>query len=506
MNKLAAIFRGPLKNYVVKVIMDILANQSGWLLQSLNQILSPHWDLILKTAKVNLDDLEPADANSVIAAIQDPWADEIDLVWTEFVPLGINLVVNDKSGLVKVKDFPRGSQARQVANKYGIDPDGLCGATIKAVNGSNFDHTERAELIQALREPERPKTIKFKLVPGNQDAGLEHAQENDDEGVYNSLIPLKSIEIVDEGANLGIEFGTSVDNSALAVKEFLSEGLAKAADTENMINIGDILVAVNNNRLLEGNGPWIQKSYELLQSDGLSRPLRLDFATPYLEKIILNKDVYGLKSDGPHELLLKQKKIGSGASRVFLDGYRGVDGAAESSGVIIGDNLIFINGMPVGAGTKMRSDCPQLDMPAIQQILSDQKSYPICLHFARQASTGRKKVELDVESDEMKTFAVVASSQAQLGCSIAKIGVQPVKFVVHKFNAVPGYFKTMIAATIRAHDIKELAFYSINGEVLPSYVSCDMVMSAMKRGWKSGHLEIVFCNEKIKHQLTKVSS
>ena len=47
-NKLAAIFQGPLKNYVVKVIMDILKNRSGWLLQNLNGILSPHWDLILK--------------------------------------------------------------------------------------------------------------------------------------------------------------------------------------------------------------------------------------------------------------------------------------------------------------------------------------------------------------------------------------------------------------------------------------------------------------------------
>lgn len=53
-NKLAAIFRGPLKNYVVRVIMDMLKNRSGWLLQNLNGLLSSHWDLILKATGMTL--------------------------------------------------------------------------------------------------------------------------------------------------------------------------------------------------------------------------------------------------------------------------------------------------------------------------------------------------------------------------------------------------------------------------------------------------------------------
>ena len=56
---------------------------------------------------------------------------------------------------MKVKDFPRGSQARQVANKKGVDPESLAGSSIVAVNGKYYDRTERKELIQALREPER---------------------------------------------------------------------------------------------------------------------------------------------------------------------------------------------------------------------------------------------------------------------------------------------------------------------------------------------------------------
>ena len=50
------------------------------------------------------DDLEEASEDDIIAEILDPDADIIDLVWTEFVPLGINLIVNDKSGRVKVND------------------------------------------------------------------------------------------------------------------------------------------------------------------------------------------------------------------------------------------------------------------------------------------------------------------------------------------------------------------------------------------------------------------
>jgi hypothetical protein len=48
------------------------------------------------------NDLEEADDNSIIAELPDPAADEIDLVWNEFVPLGINLIINDKSGFVRV--------------------------------------------------------------------------------------------------------------------------------------------------------------------------------------------------------------------------------------------------------------------------------------------------------------------------------------------------------------------------------------------------------------------
>ena len=54
LNKLAGIFRGPLRDYVVRTIVRVVTNRSGWILQRLNEVLSPYWDLILRTAKLSM--------------------------------------------------------------------------------------------------------------------------------------------------------------------------------------------------------------------------------------------------------------------------------------------------------------------------------------------------------------------------------------------------------------------------------------------------------------------
>ena len=54
MNKVAAIFKSPLRDYVVVTIVKVLTNRSGWILNKLNTILSPYWDLILRTANLDL--------------------------------------------------------------------------------------------------------------------------------------------------------------------------------------------------------------------------------------------------------------------------------------------------------------------------------------------------------------------------------------------------------------------------------------------------------------------
>lgn len=54
LNKLASIFKGPLRDYVVTTIKTMLTSQSGFLLEKLNAILSPYWNLIMKTAKLDM--------------------------------------------------------------------------------------------------------------------------------------------------------------------------------------------------------------------------------------------------------------------------------------------------------------------------------------------------------------------------------------------------------------------------------------------------------------------
>ena len=54
LNKLASIFKGPLRDYVVRTIVNVLTSRSGWILERLNSVLTPYWDLILKTAKLSL--------------------------------------------------------------------------------------------------------------------------------------------------------------------------------------------------------------------------------------------------------------------------------------------------------------------------------------------------------------------------------------------------------------------------------------------------------------------
>lgn len=53
-NKVAGIFRVPLRDYVVRTIVRIIADRSGWILKRLNDVLSPYWDEILRTAKLDM--------------------------------------------------------------------------------------------------------------------------------------------------------------------------------------------------------------------------------------------------------------------------------------------------------------------------------------------------------------------------------------------------------------------------------------------------------------------
>ena len=50
-----------------------------------------------------------ADQQDIIEEQGAPDRTRIELVWRERLPLGMNLLMNDESGFLKIVDFPRGS-------------------------------------------------------------------------------------------------------------------------------------------------------------------------------------------------------------------------------------------------------------------------------------------------------------------------------------------------------------------------------------------------------------
>ncbi len=53
-NKLATLFQGLLRAYVIRTILNVMSNRSGWLLERLNNLLGNYWGLILKTANLSI--------------------------------------------------------------------------------------------------------------------------------------------------------------------------------------------------------------------------------------------------------------------------------------------------------------------------------------------------------------------------------------------------------------------------------------------------------------------
>ena len=134
-NLMTTLFNGVLRDYVVKAVLTALQDSSGYLLETLNKNLAPHWPIVLKMGGLTMSNLEIADDSAIIDTQHILNKDLVELVWRDHVPLGMKLLMNDGSGDVKVVEFPRGGQARRVAEFANLDPDSFKGATNCAVSG-----------------------------------------------------------------------------------------------------------------------------------------------------------------------------------------------------------------------------------------------------------------------------------------------------------------------------------------------------------------------------------
>lgn len=517
-NKVASVFKGLLRDYVVQTIMQILADKSGMILSKLNQGLSPFWDVLLRTAKLELSDLEVATEKDIVEATPEPDSALIELVWREHLPLGMNLLLNDESGQLKIVDFPRGSQARTVCEARNLDPDGFKGATIIAVNGIRYQNDD--DLFEALRDPSRPKTIQFELAE-SEDAErirkfveasgkLPNKTKKPTVSANDRDISVRKVEFIDD-MDLGIEFANSPDNSGLVVRKFLEskDGLVLAAQRKKgQINIGDLLTHINGKLVIGENGSGRSSALRLMEAEGNKRPLTLTFADPYLHTLIYEQsERLPFVLGGPSEILLKEDKKNK---RILLDGFKDVDSVSEKSGVLLGDYLVFLNGISVGAGCRWMGEPSAPTLQEIDEMLRSKSNYPIGLTFARpqrQEEQARDwtstllgaAADEQIEMETSETICVSAEYYDQLGLDLETKGYGDI--IVKDLHAIVGPVQL---CTQRLRDPKtdtynHLSVDSINGEFVPSYATPSLVKSAMERSWKSEkRVEVTYCDNDMK--------
>ncbi|KAL7549489.1 hypothetical protein ACHAWF_012758 [Thalassiosira exigua] len=514
-NKLANLLRNPLRDYVTAVIVNVLKNNSGWLIDMLNQNLAPYWDVILRTASLKLGDLPRLARHHVTKADPEERADEVELVWRERVPLGLNILTNDPSGLLKVIDLPRGTQARKVAQSRQLDPDIFKGATIVSVNGKRYGPEGQVDLFAALKDPSRPKSILFQLASSEDAEGAEAAAGGDisvpakANGKANSAnCVIEVVNIVEEGS-LGLRF-SGHSCLGLTVSGFCRDASDQPLPIEKAgrVATGYILSHVDDEVVLGEEGEGRRKALKLLEGASSRRPLRLGFVRPYMHEVLLKQEeANGPTFGGPSELVFVAEEGG-----IVLKDFALVDGAAEAGGVLVGDNLAFINGIPVGAGCRLLSSkdpSPKLD--DVLRILEEHE--PLALTFARAQAKPSSAVKgyltsspLSLNVETARTFSIPAPDHTRLGCKFVT-GMNGSDVVVREMGGVVGSFQRRMKALedLRQPTLVGCRLASVDGEDLPSYATPQLISSTLKRTWAAnGRLRLTFCDEAHKEALSRL--
>ena len=430
----------------------------------------------------------------------------VELVWRERLPLGMNLLMNDESGILKVVDFPRGSQARAVCEKRGFDPNAFKSASIVAVNGSEY--IDQEELFEALKDPGRPKTVGFRLAESEEAERLRMFLEG------NNKAPVKEVRervfsvrkvLFDEPGELGIGFGAAVDNSCLVVTNFVEGegGIVFAAERSGDVKIGDLLCCINDESVLGKDGDGCSKAINILETAAAIRPLSLTFSDPYLYQVEIQKPDNDPGVDGqggPSELILGETRDGS-KQRIAVQGFNDVSGRAECSNIFIGDHLAFVNGIPVGVACRWLGTPTAPSMEEILRMIYDAANYPIGLTFARPIKQAGSRWSNRAFSDnEAETVCVTAESPDRLGCTLGQEEQEGV--VVTDFLAVPGVFQRAMLHCKDEHNGIQVSIDSINGQFVPSYATIDLVRNALNRSWKdSDSTVLLLCDDERKNWL-----
>ena len=508
LNKLAEIFKSPLRNYVVSVIATAILKRSGWLLARLNTHLAPYWAVILRTAQLDMKDLAEVTETDVTDDSGGPSDLVYDLVFKDQVPLGINLLLNDESGFVRVVDFPRGSQSRKVATESGVDPDLFKSATVISVNGSEAQKHHQQDVMAALKDPGRPKIVSLKIADDVAEAervrlfaqssmhgGDETTVVDKNNGLVLAAASPTTVEInITNDGPLGVKFIRAIDDLGLGLATRDSgneDGALQDALGAGKLVEGDILSHINEVSVLGRNGAGRERALEQLQQFGGKRPLALQFIRPSSHLLnfqqLCEED---LVVGGAEELVLEEKKMEKGGKRVVIKSFEDVAGLAEQNGLFIGDHLIFVNGFPVGAGCLKHGD-PMPDFKHVLQMILNES--PLALTFARPRREERWTNVMGSNAvdviDGAETYTVTAADADQLGCNFS-VGQLAGTIVVGSFKAVKGCVRQEMEKQLGSA-ILGLSIESVAGQVVPSYASPAMVKAAVARNWPT---DITFKN------------
>jgi hypothetical protein len=136
---------------------------------------------------------------------------------------------------------------------------------------------------------------------------------------------------------------------------------------------------------------------------------------------------------------------------------------------------------------------------------------PLALTFARanteQKASRLRSSPLSLNIDAIQTFSLEADDFDQIGCTFV-VGHNGTDIVVRSINGVEGLFQRQMNAT--KLPLIGCILESVDDEIVPSYVSSQLIVNAMSRRWATNDsIKLTFCNQKHKtavHQLCSLSS
>ena len=139
------------------------------------------------------------------------------------------------------------------------------------------------------------------------------------------------------------------------------------------------------------------------------------------------------------ELELEEIKLSSGACRVLLKNLKGIPGKVEKSGVFIGDHIIYINNIPVGAGCRLsKKPGPRHRLEETLSLIEQLGSYPnpFTVTFARPSQKESRRRNT-FSLDKASTVSVIIDDIEELGCQFTR-GSDEDDVVVSNFKSVKG--------------------------------------------------------------------